>query len=110
METINSLSRWVRNLNVGEMKCAFLPKGSNENSIRCTASQFNRNDGSKKGAAVHITFFWKYKAICAVCVSYDEFLEHHKDRKYVNTWRKTAKEFFYNELAKSEKEEAAHEH
>lgn len=104
MQTIEILAQWVREIKINEVKCGILPKGSTENSMRCTVSQYNREHGHERGVGVHLSYFWEERAVCAVGVSFDEFIKHHKDRKYVNTWRSTAKDIFYSELAKSEEE------
>lgn len=104
IQTIEILAQWVREIKINEVKCGILPKGSTENSMRCTVSQYNREHGHERGVGVHLSYFWEERAVCAVGVSFDEFIKHHKDRKYVNTWRSTAKDVFYSELAKSEEE------
>ena len=103
MQTIEILAQWVREIKINEIKCGILPKGSTENSMRCTVSQYNREHGHERGVGVHLSYFWEERAVCAVGVSFDEFIKHHKDRKYVNTWRSTAKDIFYSSSLRARK-------
>ena len=100
METIKCLSQWARQFKLGETKCAFLPEGCLDTTLRSTISQFNRGRGQMEGIHLHMSYYWDTRGVCVKCVSFSEYVEHKRDSVYVKNWRKQAKEFFKEELKK----------
>lgn len=111
METIKCLSQWARQFKIGDTKCAFLPEGCLDTTLRSTLSQFNRGTGQIEGRHLHMSYFWETRGVCVKCVSFNEYVEHKYDSVYAKNWRKQAKEIYDKELKKhNSAREKAHWH
>lgn len=100
METITCLSQWARQFKLGDIKCAFLPDGCLETTLRSTISHFNRGRGQLDGIHLHMSYYWETRGVCVVCVSFNDYVEHKRDSVYARNWKKQAKEFFDEEFQK----------
>lgn len=100
METIKCLSQWARQFKIGDTKCALLPKGCLDTTLRSTISQFNRGTGQIEGRHLHMSYYWESRGVCVKCVSFSEYVEHKTDSVYAKNWRKQAKEVYDEELKK----------
>lgn len=87
MEIILSYSKWVKGMQVGDVKFGKLANEDDLNSLRCAAYQYSSGLGQRVGNAVRIAYFWSYNVVAAVCVSYDEYVEHKYDHSYAKQWR-----------------------
>lgn len=106
MDTISVYSKWVRGMKVGEVKFGKLANEDDLNSLRCAAYQYSCGLGQRVGNAVRIAYFWSHHVVAAICVSYNDYVEHKYDHGYAKQWRPQVADLLEQLLEKEEDETA----
>lgn len=87
IKTIYKPSKWMMSLKRGDVAVGEMLTSFADQSFSVLLSRFNARYGQERNIFIHYHFVRKKRIMVLVCVSWEEHLQEHKQKRYEEAWR-----------------------